>query len=120
MKWTKLTLSLLFQSETNPKKLTNPATVWFLDNFCKTSLDNFGADSGDLDRSLYNLSMIARLLPALTHFAETSAELFTRRVTKHTRGLITYLIRGILVSARGHSVEDTAVVDERFPRETRL
>lgn len=69
--------------------------------FCKTSLDNFGADSGDLDRSLYNLSMITRLF---LRFASGSKPSFSPlRVMKHARGLITYLT----LRTRGHSVEDT-------------
>lgn len=93
-KWTKLTLPLLFRRSI----VKIDITIWgevprqLLQNF---SLDNFGADSGDLDRSLYNPSMITRLLQAVTHFAGTTgAELFT----KHARRLITYLIhiRGIL------------------------
>lgn len=72
----------------------------------------------DLDRSLYNPSMITRLLQAVTHFADNGSRAFHE--TRPSFNYISYTYPRD--PGRGHlSVEDIAsVVDERFPRETRL
>lgn len=116
-KWTKLTLPSLFRRSI----VKIDITIWgevprqLLQNF---SLDNFGANSGDLDRSLYNPSMITRLLQAVTHFADDGSRAFHE--TRPSFNYISYTYPRD--PGRGHlSVEDAAsVVDERFPRETRL